>query len=172
MKSKVPTLFIFSGLPGVGKSSLAKVLSKETGSTYLRIDTIEQGLKDILGLGEIEGQGYMLSHLIAQDNLEAGNDVIADSVNPWELTRRKWKEVAVSVGANHKNVEIICSNESEHKARVEGRVSEVNNLIPPTWEEVLNRDYHPWVEERVVVDTAGRSLAESFRELVKRLNLI
>ena len=40
-------LFIFSGLPAVGKSTLAKYVVKEFGAVYLRIDTIEQGLKDL-----------------------------------------------------------------------------------------------------------------------------
>jgi predicted kinase len=41
-----PTLYIFSGLPGSGKSSLAKLLACERHAVYLRIDTIEQGLRE------------------------------------------------------------------------------------------------------------------------------
>ena len=44
-------LFIFSGLPAVGKSTLARFLVKEFGAVYLRIDTIEQGLKDLRQFG-------------------------------------------------------------------------------------------------------------------------
>lgn len=36
-------LFIFSGLPGTGKSTLAKA----TGATYLRIDPAEQAIRDL-----------------------------------------------------------------------------------------------------------------------------
>ena len=34
-------LFIFSGLPAAGTSTLARFLVKEFGAVYLRIDTIE-----------------------------------------------------------------------------------------------------------------------------------
>lgn len=39
-------LYIFSGLPGTGKSTLAQYLAKTLGAVYLRIDTIEQAMKD------------------------------------------------------------------------------------------------------------------------------
>lgn len=42
-------LYIFAGLPGSGKSTLAKKLAQKLGATYLRIDTIEQGLRDTCG---------------------------------------------------------------------------------------------------------------------------
>ena len=53
-------LFIFSGLPAVGKSTLARFLVKEFGAVYLRIDTIEQGLKDLCRIN-VEGEGYRLA---------------------------------------------------------------------------------------------------------------
>lgn len=37
-----PRLFIFSGLPGVGKTTLARELSAYCHAVYCRIDTIEQ----------------------------------------------------------------------------------------------------------------------------------
>ena len=47
-------LFIFSGLPAVGKSTLAKSVVKYFEAVYLRIDTIEQGLKDLCHI-DVEG---------------------------------------------------------------------------------------------------------------------
>jgi predicted kinase len=41
-----PTLFIFSGLPGSGKTTLSKRLAKAKNAVYLRIDTVEQAMKD------------------------------------------------------------------------------------------------------------------------------
>lgn len=43
---KVGTLIIFSGLPGSGKTTLASLLATKFKATYLRIDTIEQALRD------------------------------------------------------------------------------------------------------------------------------
>ena len=57
-------LFIFSGLPAVGKSTLAKYVVKEFGAVYLRIDTIEQGLKDLCRIN-VGGEGYRLAYRMA-----------------------------------------------------------------------------------------------------------
>ena len=38
-------LIIFGGLPGVGKTTLAKALAREWEAAYLRVDTIEQALR-------------------------------------------------------------------------------------------------------------------------------
>ena len=162
---KNPTLFIFSGLPGSGKSTLAKELSKVTGATYLRIDTIEQAIRDLCDF-KVEGEGYRLSYKVASDNLKIGHSVIADSCNPIELTRKEWNEVAINANASFVNIEIICSDKSEHKQRVETRVSEVSGLKLPSWEKVENREYHPWVSERIVIDTSNKSIENSIDELV------
>lgn len=163
---KTGTLIIFSGLPGSGKSTLASLLASHLKATYLRIDTIEQGLRDICGITQIYGMGYRLSYRIAQENLLTGNNVIVDSVNPWELTRNEWNEVASQIGARFINIEIICSDRAEHQNRVEKRPPTVPGLKRPTWKEVFERDYQPWTMERIQVDTAGKTIYESFQELL------
>ena len=62
-------LFIFSGLPAVGKSTLAMSVAKHFGAVYLRIDTIEQGLKDLCRIN-VEGEGYQLAYRMAVNNLQ------------------------------------------------------------------------------------------------------
>lgn len=39
-------LIIFSGLPGSGKSTIARALARRLRAVYLRIDTIEQAIRD------------------------------------------------------------------------------------------------------------------------------
>jgi predicted kinase len=165
------TLIIFSGLPGCGKSTLATSLSSTLSATYLRIDTIEQGLRDFCEISEIDEKGYHLAHRIAQDNLRLGCIVIADSVNPWDLTRKGWNSVAEELDANFVNFEIVCSDKEEHKRRVETRVVSVPGLKSPTWEEILQRDYHPWIGDRVQIDTHGKTTKESLNELLAALKV-
>lgn len=86
-------LYIFSGLPGSGKSTLSKKLAIKLGAIYVRIDKIEQTLKNC-GFDDIFDQGYRVGFQIAADNLKLGHSVIADSVNPIEDSRIAWKKVA------------------------------------------------------------------------------
>ena len=160
-----PVLYIFSGLPGSGKSTLAKELAKAIGAIYLRIDTIEQAIRDLCDF-KVEGEGYRLSYRVSSDNLKLGLSVVADSCNPIELTRREWNDVAILAGADFVNIEVICSEKDEHRKRIETRTSEVLGLELPTWEKVKNREYHPWKSERIVIDTASKSIEKSTEELL------
>ncbi len=159
-----PTLYIFSGLPGSGKSTLAQELSKAAGFMYLRIDTVEQALRDLCKL-KVEGEGYCLSYRIAQDNLKLGISVVADSCNPIELTRSEWNEVAIKSNASFTNIEVVCSDTSEHRKRVENRKPTITGHKLPTWKDVENREYHSWCDERLVIDTAGKTVSESVQQL-------
>jgi predicted kinase len=163
-----PILFIFSGLPASGKSTLAQRMAKEYGATYLRIDTVEQGLRDLCGV-DVQGEGYRLSYRVASDNLNLGQHVVADSCNPINLTRREWENVAKESSSIFVNIEVLCSDKEEHKRRVETRECEAKNLIFPTWEEVENREYHAWKSERITIDTANKSVESSFEELKKKI---
>ncbi len=165
-----PILYIFSGLPASGKSTLAKLLAVKVGATYVRIDTVEQGLRDLCNF-KVEGEGYRLSYRIIRDNLELGISCISDSCNPIELTRREWQEVAESVGAKFINIEISCSDSSEHEQRVITRRSEVTNLKLPDWKQVQNRHYEAWKADVIKIDTAGKSIEIAFAELTEKLGV-
>lgn len=157
-------LFIFSGLPAVGKSTLAKFVVKQFCAVYLRIDTIEQGLKDLCRIN-VEGEGYRLTYRIATDNLQLDNNVVADCCNPIELTRREWEEVATKNNCRFINIEVICSDKAEHKKRAEERNAEVANMKLPTWNDIESHEYHKWHKSRIVIDTAGKSIQQCETEL-------
>jgi len=167
-ESKMPTLYIFSGLPGAGKTALSQRLAIELKAAHLRIDTIEQALRDLCRL-DAQGEGYRLAYRVAADNLRLGVSVIADSCNPVELTRDEWERVARDSQARYINIEIICSDKREHRKRVESRKPAVPGLAFPGWDEVERREYHAWTRERIVIDTSGKTEAESFDELLSKL---
>lgn len=81
-----PYLLIFSGLPGSGKTILAKEIVKYYKAVYLRLDTIEHRINELCNY-TVQGEGYRLSYRIAADNLLLGNSIVADCCNPWEITR-------------------------------------------------------------------------------------
>jgi predicted kinase len=161
----MPTLFIFGGLPGTGKTSLARGVAQTTGAFFLRIDTIEQALRGLCD-SEVEGEGYRLAYRIAADNLKLGFNVVADSCNPIELTRREWQSVATDNAADFINIEVICTSIDEHRRRIESRSSDITGLQLPDWQSVVKREYHEWSDSRIIIDTAEQSIEQSLASLL------
>ena len=156
-------LIAFGGLPGVGKTTLARRLAADLGAVYLRIDSIEAAIRASLAPASMNDGGYRVAYAVAEDNLRLGRTVVADSVNPWPLTRQAWANVARRANARLIEVEIVCSDRDEHRQRVEGRV--VPEGAPLTWQDVVERDYRPWEGDHLVLETAARSFEESVRRL-------
>ena len=153
-------LIVLAGLSGSGKSSIARGLAKEIGAVWLRVDSIEQAIRESgMAPGSLDDAGYRAAYAVAQDNLRLGHDVIGDSVNPWMLTRNAWRDAGLRVGARVIEVEIVCSDPEEHRHRVETRANEVPGLVLPDWHAVMERDYHPWDRDHLRIDTAGRGVA-------------
>jgi predicted kinase len=157
-------LIILSGLPGVGKTSIARELARQTGATHIRIDSIEQAIRASgLIAGSLDDVGYRVGYAVAEDNLRLGRTVVADSVNPLPITREAWRGVARRAGVGSLEVEVICSDASEHRRRVESRPAEPGTSL--TWQDVVARDYRPWDRERIVLDTARRTIGETVHRL-------
>jgi predicted kinase len=165
-----PMLIIFGGLPGTGKTTIARELSSQLGAMYVRVDSIGQAIRDSGTMAQpINEAGYRVAYAIAADNLRLGRTVISDSVNPIHLSRDAWISVANRARVRVSEVEIICSDPLQHRQRVETRPSDINGLRLPTWEQVIAREYEPWDRQHIVIDTAGRRVAESVEELREAL---
>ena len=159
-------LIIIGGMSGAGKTTIARELARQIGAVHIRIDSIEQAIRDS---GErwqsIHQEGYRVGYAVAEDNLRVGRTVIADSVNPLTVTRDAWLAVAARAHVNAIEIEITCSDPAEHRQRVETRVSDIAGLQPPTWEEVITRNYELWNRKHLVIDTAGQSVTQTVRNL-------
>jgi len=67
------------------------------------------------------------------------------------------------------DVEIVCSDAAEHKRRVELREPDIAGHALPTWQDVVERDYHDWDRDRLVVDTAASDFTAGVRAIVGHL---
>jgi predicted kinase len=159
-------LIVIGGLPGTGKTSLARGLARALDAVHLRIDTIEQALRSATTEGDAMGAaGYIVGYGIAADNLALGRTVVADAVNPRASIRAAWRDVARRAAVAVVEVEVVCSDAAEHRRRVESRSANIPGLLLPTWDEVQARAYEWWDGDHLVIDTAQRAVERSVTEL-------
>ncbi|MBB3804033.1 putative kinase [Xanthomonas arboricola] len=164
------TLVVFGGLPGVGKSSIAQALLTQCTAFYLRIDTIEQALRESGALANDVGPaGYMTAYALAEANLQPGHVVVADCVNPLPVTRDAWRDVARRTRSRLLEIEVVCSDRKLHRQRVESRRSDVVGLRVPDWSSVLAPEYAVWTEPDWVIDSAGPNPQQAAAQTMDRL---
>ena len=111
--------------------------------------------------GIVGASGYAVAQALAGANLGDGRVVVADCVNPVAASREGWRAVAARAGVRLVEVEVVCSDEREHRRRVEGRVSDIPGLVPPSWEAIQRLDYEPWDRPRLVIDSAALSPSQA-----------
>jgi predicted kinase len=147
-------LIVFGGLPGVGKTTLSRSVAQELGAAYLRIDTIETAMwRAGLGREQTGLAAYQVANAVARANLGLGAPVVVDAVNPVEAARAGWLELATASGSVLRVVEVNCGDPAEHRRRVEEREPDTGQAHVPSWSEVQDREYEPWTEPRLTVDT-------------------
>lgn len=66
-------------------------------------------------------------------------------------------------------VEFICSNQQEHRKRIESRKSDIIGHELPNWHDVLKRIYEPWSRDHVVVDTSQLSSDEAVEVIMNHI---
>lgn len=163
-------LISLAGLPGTGKTTIARLVASRLGAVHLRLDTVEQALVDsgahVHPVGPV---GYHVCRALAADHLRQGLDVVADCVNPVAVTRDLWRDVALATGVGLLEVEVVCSDPARHRERVRTRTSGVPGMPQPTWDEVQAAEHDPWTRDHLVLDTATLTAEEAATALLGAL---
>ena len=121
-------LIALGGLPGTGKSTLAATFAGRLRAIHLRIDTVEQAMRHA-GQDVSAAEGYLVARDVALDNLGLGLSLVVDAVNPIEFTRNLWRHAASRCGARLVEIELVCSDDVEHRRRVESRTADISGFV-------------------------------------------
>src|SRR4051794_32326264 len=116
-------LLLIGGLPGVGKTTVAREVARRTRGAHVRIDALEAGLVD-LGLaasGQVGAAGYGLALTVADTLLAGGATVLADAVFPVAASRAPWTALGQEYDVPARWVRLVCGDEIEHRRREEQR---------------------------------------------------
>lgn len=150
-------LVVISGLPGTGKTAVAAGIASRLRALHLSIDSAEDAM---LGAGLPSGwatgvAAYEVTRAAAEQNLALGWDVVVDAVNDSEPARQTWRQAAERAAVTLRFVLLTCSNQQEHRRRLESRRRGLRHLPEPTWDDVASRAsaYEPWTDHPVVIDT-------------------
>lgn len=162
-------LIVFSGLPGSGKSTIAKLVAARLRAAYLRIDTIEQALVRAGATPPIGVEGYSVAFAIAEDTLRASTPVVVDAVNAVAIARNSWPVLAGRLNVRHVPIGVHCSDPVEHRRRVETRAAEIEGHVLPTWAEVMAIVFEPFPPDTLLVDTSNEAAADAVDRIIAHL---
>lgn len=161
-----PVLVVLAGLPGSGKSRVARAVARHLPAALVVVDVLEDALLRA-GVAADQPTGlaaYVAAEAVAQDALDAGVPVVLDAVNAVAPAREQWRGLAARCGVPRVVVEVVCSDPVVHRARLQAR-SRGLALREPGWDDVRRRaaEYEPWTEPVLRLDSMGdeeRNLAE------------
>lgn len=130
-------LVIFSGLPGVGKSTLATRLARELRRPLLCIDDVIGEVPENVGVEFWDSKVAILLNLV-ETQLKLGLDVIADSVF-MNMDRYHAQASARKYDARFLPIYVFVSDENAWKERVTTRYNELNIPEAVTWENIQHQ---------------------------------
>ncbi len=169
------SLIILSGLPGCGKTTLARLLVQELRLPILTIDDVVDAIPaHMTGHSERfwEDMVHILLHLV-DAQLAWGHSVIVDSVfmgvdaqqtqHLWSDRRRAY-EIAQQRGVNFRPIYLYISDEAVWRERLTQRARQFPGAPVATWTQVdeQRRYFQPWQPSQALFLDGLNSVADNF----------
>jgi predicted kinase len=153
-------LIVFSGLPGVGKSTLADAVGSRLGIPVFAVDWLLGALTPFGGrhLEDLMGIGAELLTTLAVRQLALGQSAILDHPGEDAADRERWRSLARRAGAEFVAVLCECPDPAVHRARLEGRRRGIPGWHDAgAWSNVERRraGFPPWPDAALTVDTTA-----------------
>ncbi|WP_166680226.1 AAA family ATPase [Kribbella sp. VKM Ac-2566] len=151
-------IIAFTGLPGTGKSTPAEQLATETGVPAFAGDWLLGALRPHGVLAGLDRAAFLAMYYdllgtLVERQLMLGQSAIVDCLVNSEIAER-WGELAARYDGRLRIVECVCSDQGEHRRRLEGRRRGIPGWHEVGWDHVLRmRSEYPQLEgERLTVD--------------------
>jgi aminoglycoside phosphotransferase family enzyme/predicted kinase len=181
-----PTLYIFYGLSGTGKSYVSNIFSEKTGISLYNSDIVRKKILDInpqthfyeefqhgIYGKEMTDKTYRALLRNAAKNLIKYQSVILDATFIDPLWRKKAADIANDLGANIKFLHCACA-EDVIKERIFKRIEEKVSSSDARWEiylkqkQIFNKDEGISEIKSIDIETDKVCYDETFLEKLKK----
>lgn len=160
-------IIVVCGLPGTGKTTVAKALSQRTGAILLRTDVIRKELLTNNTYTEKERDSvYENMLIIADEKLQEGEDCVLDGTFYKKSLRDKARKIAEKNKSTFHVVECVL-HEDVVKRRIGSRRKDASgadfSIFLKLW-----KTFEPITEKHIVIDTS-KGTKECVDKVMKEL---
>jgi predicted kinase len=162
-----PRLVVQCGLPGVGKSTVAREIADRLGTERIRSDAVRAELFDDPTYDRAEKERVYTTMLErARAALDAGKPAVLDATYERRYHRDQVATLAAAIGADLTLVRVVC-DEAVARRRIRERRDDPSEADVSVYENARER-FEPLERDHAVVDNSGdlsatrRQVAELF----------
>jgi predicted kinase len=169
-----PSVVVFTGLPGTGKSTLAELVASRIRAPAFAGDWVlgalaPHGVLNDLDRSALLSLYYDVLGMLVTRQLLLGQSAVVDCLLD-DAVAARWRELAARFDASLVIVECVCSDPDLHRQRVEGRERGIPGWHEVDWEHVqrMRVEFPPLGVERLMVDAVD-ALEDNARSVLDHL---